>query len=140
LKAATLLRLMAWTKLGSTLKLGPEDLIAIEFANRLRAWTLEGKLTAVWSHVSNELAGGTKNARIRYSIAKALGMITGFADYVILWDSGSAAIEAKSKTGMQTAGQSDFEEWCRARGVPYYLIRSADEGEAILKQLGVLRP
>lgn len=139
MKAATLLRLMRWTTLGGSLKLGPEDLIAIAFAARMRAWTIEGKLTAVWSHVPNEVAGGTKNAGIKYAIANALGMITGCPDYFFLWEGGSAVIEAKSKVGKQTAGQVDFQEWCEARNVPYFLIRSADEGEAILRQLGVLR-
>ncbi|EHK57744.1 hypothetical protein [Allomesorhizobium alhagi] len=136
---AALLRLMTRPFLAPTLKLGPEDRICIEFANRLRAWTLEGRPVAVWSHIGNEIGGGTKNANIRYAIAKALGMITGASDYVFLWPGGSAALEAKAPKGVQTAGQTDFEAWCTARGVPYRIMRSADEGEAILREMGVLK-
>lgn len=130
---------MARPMLSGALKLGPEDRICIEFANRLRAWTIEGKLRAVWTHLGNEVAGGTKNAMIRYAIARALGLISGSADYLFLWDGGCAAIEAKALKGTQQPNQLDFQAWCQARNVPYFLIRSADEGEAILKQLGALR-
>lgn len=133
-----LLRLMARPKLSSALKLGPEDLICVEFANRLRAWTIEGRLSAVWSHVGNEVAGGSKNAMIRYAIARGLGMISGASDYVFLWQGGSGAIEAKAGRNQQQPNQSDFESWCAARNVPYRLMRSADEGEQILRSWGIL--
>lgn len=133
------LRLMIRPSL-SKVRLGPEDVIAIDFANRLREWTLTDKLIAVWTHIPNEVAGGTKNAGLRYAIAKALGMISGAADYVFLWDRGSAAIEMKAPRGTQNQNQSDFQKWCELMGVPYYLARSADEGEGILRNLGVLKP
>lgn len=131
-------RLMFRPALGKV-KLGPEDIISIDFANRLRDWTMTNQLSAVWTHIPNEVAGGTKNAGLRYAIAKALGMISGAADYVFLWSGGSAAIEMKAARGTQSQGQSDFQKWCELMNVPYHLVRSADEGEEILRSLGVLK-
>lgn len=136
---ATLLHLMMPQKLSANLKLGQEDKICIEFANRLRAWTLQRQLIAVWSHIPNELAGGTNNAKIRYAIAKALGMITGTADYLFLWRDGAAALEVKAARGIQSEGQKHFQVWCEMMGVPYFVVYSADEGERTLRNLGILK-
>lgn len=136
---ATLLHLMMPPKLSANLKLGHEDKICIDFANRLRTWTLQRQLMAVWSHIPNELAGGTNNAKIRYAIAKALGMITGTADYLFLWSDGAAALEVKAKRGVQTEEQRHFQVWCGMMGVPYFVVYSADEGESTLRNLGILK-
>lgn len=135
-----------------SLKLGPEDRIGVPFATQLRQWTIEGKLRAVWTHIPNEMggAGGSRHAdekvrrsaarlaQIRYAIAKALGLIPGFSDYVFLWDGGCAALEAKAKDGTQQPEQVDFQKWCADRNVPYFIFRSPEEGYAILRELGVL--
>lgn len=131
-------RLLLPGKLGKV-KLGPEDHITIEFATRLRVWSIERRLRAVWTHIPNEVAGGTKNAKIRYAIAKALGMIPGASDFVFLWAKGSAAIEIKAPKGRQSDNQTDFQTWCDIEGVPYFLAYSADEAETILRNLGVLQ-
>lgn len=137
---AALIRLMHRPKLAPRLKLGPEDVFCIEFADRLRAWTIEGRLDAVWTHVGNEVAGGAKNAQIRYAIARALGMITGATDYMFLWANGSGVLEAKAGRNSLTASQNDFAAWCTARGIRHRVIRSADDGETALKEWGILRP
>lgn len=137
---AFLLRLMQVPKLGRTLKLGPEDLVCIEFSNRLRAWTLEGRLGAVWSHIPNEVGGGRGRAsEIAYAIAKAIGLIPGTPDYFFVWAGGGCVIEAKSKSGRLSDNQKDFAQWCALRGIQHRVIRSADEGEAVLREMGVLR-
>ncbi|MEN5278937.1 hypothetical protein ABE527_18570 [Brucella sp. TWI432] len=133
-----ILRLMLRPTL-SKVKLGPEDVISIDFANRPREWTITRRLIAVWTHIPNEVAGGSKNAGLRYAIAKALGMISGAADYVFLWDGGSAAIEMKAPKGTQSGNQSDFQKWCELMDVPYYVTRSADEAEEKLRTLGILK-
>ena len=134
------------------LKLGPEDKVGVEFATQLRQWTIEGRLRAVWTHIPNEIAGsgGSRHAdekvrktsarlaQIRYAIAKALGLIVGFSDYVFLWDGGCAALEAKSAKGEQRPGQIDFQKWCEDRNVPYRIFTTPQEGYAILRELGVL--
>lgn len=136
---AALVRLMPRPRLGAV-KLGPEDRIGIEFANRLRAWTLEGRLTAVWSHVGNEVGGGRGyKSVIAYTIAKALGLVTGMSDYFFIWPGGGALLELKAAAGRQTEAQRDVEAWCEFVGIPYRVCRSADEGEAILREWGVLK-
>lgn len=135
-----LLRLMVPTGSG-TLRLGPEDRIAREFADRLRAWSLEGRMTALWFHVPNELAGrhNDRRAAIRYGVAKALGLIPGVADYVFLSGTGAWVLEAKAPRGSLTATQKDFRAWCALHGVPHAVMRSADDGERALREWGVLR-
>ena len=132
-----LVRLMSYAPLSGRLRIGPEDSMAIDFATRLRIATLEGRLRAVWLHPAQELAHGHRNG-VAGAISKALGLITGVGDYLFLWDIGSAALEAKSKVGQQTPPQKDFQAWCELNNVPYHVFRTADEGEAILRKLGVL--
>lgn len=132
-------RLMADKKVGG-LKLGPEDRICIDFATRLRVAALEGRLRAIWCHVANEVGGGRgRSSAIAYRVAKALGLIPGAADYFFMWEGGGGVIEFKSETGRQTENQKDFQAWCEYLNVDYRIARSADEGEAILKEWGVLR-
>lgn len=133
-------RLMAWKTFvyrgkGSR----PEQQMCIEFANKLRALELEGKVKCVWTHVPNEI-GYTNNkiAQTIYAAAKAMGMIVGTTDYVFLGSNSSVAMEAKSKTGKQHQGQKDFETWCVSKSVPYEIFRTADEGIEILKKHGMI--
>jgi len=128
---------MLYTPLARGTRLGPEDTMCSDFATRLRVATLEGRLRAVWTHPANELAFSFRKSP-RAAIAKALGLITGATDYLFMWGNGSAALEAKSRLGGLSSDQRDFRTWCAAHGVPHHVFRTADEGEAILQQLGVL--
>lgn len=130
---AALLRLMTYTCLSRTARLGPEDRVCVEFATRLRQWTLEGRLRAVWSHPANELC----KPDAATAVARALGLITGTPDYLFL-GSVSAALEAKAPGAYPNPGQKDFRDWCATHGVPWRVFRSADEGETILRELGIL--
>lgn len=139
-----LIKMMLPPKLGRNLRLGPEDQISIEFANRLRGWTLDGSLQAVWSHVPNELGGSSdkKTARfsqVRYAIAKALGLIPGTSDYIFLAKDRACCIEMKSGTGRQNPSQKDFQSWCEINNVPYAIARSADEAEGKLREWELLK-
>jgi len=55
-----LIRLMQFTGLSRSIKLGPEDSEAYRFAIDLRAAALEGRLLCVFLHPANELAGITR--------------------------------------------------------------------------------
>ena len=135
---------MGYTSLSRSVKLGPEDQAAHCFANDLRVAVLQNRLKAVFCHVPNELAGmvihtkGKARVPVLTAIARALGLITGAADYLFLFDGGSCAIEFKSSTGRLTPPQRDFREWCRLTNVPFHIARSSDEGQAILREYGVL--
>lgn len=132
-------RLMSVPRLGQV-NLGPEDHLAIEFARHLRAWTIDGRLKAVWTHVANELAGGSKNARIRYAIAKNLGLASGISDYIFMWSTGSLALEAKApgKIKTQSNNQKDFAEWCAEHHVPYAVFDSIDLAVNTMIEVGIL--
>lgn len=133
-----LARLMSYTSLSKRLRLGPEDRIAIQFANALRVAALEGRLSAVFSHVPNELIGHTHMSPIN-AVARAAGVIPGSADYWFAWAGGSALLEAKSKDGHLSGNQKDMRSWCEAAGVPYHVFRSVEEGLSILRDMGVYR-
>lgn len=131
---AAILRLMDYRPLSTALRLrcGPEDRVCLEFTANLRAATIEGRLRAVWTHPANELA--TKGPKA--ALARALGLITGTADYLFLWEGGCAALEAKAPGAYPSPIQRDFRDWCRINGVPWFVFRSAEEGEEILRDLG----
>lgn len=132
-----ILRLMQYVPLGRGLKLGPEDIICREFAGALRVAAIEGRLSAVWCHVANELAHGHKTG-VAAAKARAFGMHPGVADYLFLWNGGCLALEAKAPKGVASDRQCDFASWCADKGVPYQIFRSADEGLTILEKHGIL--
>lgn len=139
--AQRILRLMTGRELSSRIRLKPEEILARAFANALRQATIEGRLRCVWTHPANEVAGQqTGLAQIRYAIAKAMGLIDGTADYLLLWSDGSGALEAKVGKNDQQANQVDFEAWCIANGVRYATFTSVEEGLAHLVEWGVLTP
>lgn len=137
---AALLRLMDPGKLSSVAarRMKPEECLSREVAGACRAWTLEGRLEGVWSHVPNELGGGTRNAKIRYAVTKHMGLISGAPDFFFAGRSGAVVIELKSKTGSLSSNQKDFRTWCEGQQVPYRVCRSLDEVEAALKAEGLL--
>lgn len=127
----------------SRVRLTDEDRICIEFADRLREAALMGRLRCTFTHIPHEVGGGTKNAALRYAIAKALGLVTGSADYVFVWKDGGGWIEFKrpatpdAAAGRLTKPQRHFREWCDRHQANWRLAQSANEGFAILKEWGV---
>lgn len=132
-----LLRLMQFRRLNPKVRLGPEDAMCVEFAASLRAASIEGRLRGVWTHPAQELAHGHRSG-VGGAIAKAMGMITGTSDYLLLWDNGAGVLEAKSATGSLTEAQKDWRKWCEAQGVRHAVFRTVDQGEDKLREWGVL--
>lgn len=118
---------------------GPEDRLAIEVANSLRAWSIEGKLLATWTHIPHEVGGGGITAKVRMALAKAMGLIKGSGDYVFVWAAGGGWIELKTDTGSLNPLQKDFRDWCAAREVRWARARSVEEFTATLVEWGALR-
>ena len=133
MSALTLTQLMLREPLSANVRLGPEDRESIAFANRLREWTISGRLKAVWTHPANE-AGYARNGkgRLRMGIAKALGLIPGTPDFMIVGAGWSLLIEMKSDTGRQSPSQRAFQAWAVEIGIIYRVCRSADEAEEVL--------
>ena len=129
-----IIRLMRYTPLSRSLRLGPEDRIAIEFANELRKASLEGRLRCIWMHCPNE----GKRSSAAGAIARALGLIPGTPDYLFMSSKGSFALECKAPGGKQNENQKDFEQWCEAQRVPYQVFYTAAQGLEYCRAYGVL--
>jgi hypothetical protein len=112
---------------------GPEDNVAIEVANYLRAAVLERRLSATWTCIPHEVGAISmkskdfKLAQGRYAKAKAMGLITGSADYVFVWQGGGGWIELKSATGSLSEAQRKFRDWCATTNSNHAVCRTLDE-------------
>jgi hypothetical protein len=141
---ASLMRLMHFKPFRSKVP-GPEEILAMEVANFLRAATLDGRLLGVWTSISNEvgfISGKHRNsghAQMKYAKAIAMGMIVGAPDYVFVWPGGGGFIELKSKTGSLSPAQKDFASWCVANGVNHAVSKSLDQVRSHLISWGALR-
>jgi hypothetical protein len=137
---AWLFRLMQYNGLSPSLcaSLKPEERLSVTFANELRAMTLTGDLRAVWFHPANELVGRTSSGA-RAALARAMGLIPGAGDFILLGDTRNLALEAKIGKGNLSPSQEDFRLWCEATNVPYRVFRTVEEGVAAVREAGLLR-
>lgn len=141
---AKLLRLLDYPAFTGKLR-GPEDALAIEVANYLRAASLEGKLKATWTKIQPEV-GWSENptergrAKTRMAKAKAMGQITGTPDFVIVGETVGGWIELKAKGGSLSDAQKDFSEWCQWINCRHSVCRSLDDVVRTLISWGVLQP
>lgn len=125
-------------------KAGPEDRLAMEVANWLRAMSLEGKLLATWTCIPHEVGAVSRSSaayggqRAKYAKQKAMGLITGSADYVFVWPDGGGWIEAKVKGSYPSPTQRLFAKWCAATNTNYAICRTVDEFSQTLKGWGAL--
>jgi hypothetical protein len=123
---------------------GEEDNLAIAVANYLRAATLEGRLRATWTCIPHEVGAvrpGSKEfnvAQTRYAKAKAMGLITGSADYVFVWQGGGGWIELKAPTGSLKPQQRDFRDWSQQTGSLWAKCKTIHEVINTLEGWGVL--
>jgi len=82
-------------------------------------------------HVPN---GGARSAA-EGGIFKALGVIAGVADILIIPQGGRAHwLEIKSDRGAQSSAQKTFQNVMIALGCPYAVIRSVDEADTVLRR------
>jgi hypothetical protein len=109
-----------------------EQKICVEFANEMRALTLQGKMPYIWYHIANEFL---PSARINYSFQskqKHMGKISGLPDYCFMSAKDSFFIEFKTIRGKQSENQKLFEEWCAMNKVDYFLCHSAKQGISLI--------
>jgi hypothetical protein len=118
------------------MRLGPEDMICIEFANTMRKLTLEGRSQCVWGHIPNE----GKRSYIEGFRIKCLGRIPGAADYFFVKLGDTMFIEFKSLRGAQSPSQKDWEKWCRHYGIKYFVAKSPEKALQLLEAFGFITP
>ena len=124
--------------LTGNVRLGPEESGSVEIANWLREITLNGRLHAMWMHTPNEMAGGTRTAKLRHAKALNMGMIPGWPDYTFFPQGPAVLCEYKVGKGRQNDNQISVQRWAQDTGLHYHLFRSREELEEILIKERVL--
>lgn len=130
-----LIRLLTRGKLPWATRVKPEEEMCISIGNSLRQWSLEGKLSAVWSHVPNE---GKRHIKVA-CIMKAMGLLPGTPDYFFGWATGSGLIEIKVGEGRMSPNQKDYKLWCEHVWVKHAVCRSLGEVYDTLILWGALK-
>ena len=84
--------------------------------------------------VPNEAAGGGRGAMIRMRKLKKMGLRSGVADLVLLLKGGKTVfLEVKTDKGRQSENQKEFEKEIKKLDFDYYIVRSVEDVEEILK-------
>jgi len=81
-----------------------------------------------------EINNNPKNA-IDGARRKAAGMIAGVADTCFLWDGKAYFIEFKAGQGRQRGEQFDWEITILKAGFDYYIIKTLNEFQALIKNI-----
>lgn len=79
---------------------------------------LRGRVFAINNNSENKIKG---------AINKALGVIAGVSDMVMLIPNSVIWIEWKVETGRQSKDQIEFQRLVESLGMKYYIVRSQDE-------------
>lgn len=93
-------------------------------------WNTYPHLRKTLFHVN----GKAKNA-IEGSKFKAIGVVRGISDFVLLLPGETVYIEMKTSVGVQHKEQKEFEMKVRMQGQRYFLIRSFVEFQLLIKKL-----
>lgn len=85
-------------------------------------------------HVQNKARNAIEGNKF-----KAMGVVKGVSDLVLVLPGKVVFIELKTDTGRQSTEQADFQGKCQARGHQYVIIRSFREfQEFILTKINIL--
>ena len=126
-------------KLSNYNSLKEEQRLAVDVANMLRAYSLKGELEGVFMAIPNE----GKRTRFTGAIMKAMGLLPGAPDYVIIGKHGenSLLIELKtsSKASRQSKTQKFFQLWAQLHEIQYHVCRSLEEVRDLLIKNNLLR-
>lgn len=73
---------------------------------------------------------------IRTSHLKAMGLKSGVADLILLFDGGRTVfLEVKTEDGRQSDTQKRFEERVKYMGFDYHIVRSVDDVKIIVDKI-----
>ena len=65
---------------------------------------------------------------------KASGVVKGVSDMVLITLCGTVYLEFKTPTGVQSAEQKDFAAKVRERGSLYFIVRSVEQFQKLIKE------
>ena len=82
-------------------------------------------------HVPN---GGQRNA-IEGAKLKAMGVVAGVADLLLIHKGRLYAIELKTETGVQSKAQKIWQSTVEAVGARYYIVCSLDEFKDVIEHI-----
>lgn len=94
-----------------------------------------GKPGLFWFHPPNE---GRRSPRAG-ARNKAMGVIKGVPDLVLIWRGQAIGIELKAEKGRQTEDQRAVETAWEAAGGAYFIARGYGEAKQVLDAIGCLR-
>lgn len=116
----------------------PEQQLSVEFADELRKLVTNGRLKAVWCHVSNEGQRGALTALL----LKAMGLIPGSPDYWFIWQNKGCLIELKRPDQPLPKAlkdnQAHFQLWAESENVPFYVHNTISGAMESLRREGLL--
>ena len=71
----------------------------------------------------------------RGKVNKFLGVVKGRSDMVLYYLGRAFMIELKTASGKQSAAQVDWESLMRSQGFEYYVIRSLEDFQLLIKKI-----
>lgn len=71
--------------------------------------------------------------RIVGNMKKSAGVVKGVSDLCLIWHNSTVYLELKTQDGVQTAEQKDFMKKVIERGHAYFIIRSFERFQEIIK-------
>ena len=110
-------------------KLGVEDRLQKSIVDWLRLCVPHSVVFAVPNEGRRSFAQQARH--------KALGMLAGVTDLVLVTGQGVFFIEVKGPKGRVSPEQDDFMGWCRSLGHGTAVVRSLDDVRLALKAWGV---
>ena len=66
---------------------------------------------------------------------RALGMISGVSDTILLWGAKAYLIEFKTEIGKQSPSQKDWQVRAESQGFTYFLIRTEQEFRKLIGEI-----
>lgn len=111
------------------MRLGVEDRLQKSIVDWLRLCVPNSVVFAVPNEGKRSFAQQARH--------KALGMLRGVTDLVLVTNRGVFFIEVKGPKGRVSPEQDDFMGWCRSLGHGAAVVRSLDDVRLALKAWGV---
>lgn len=81
-------------------------------------------------HVQNKARNDIEGAKF-----KALGVVGGISDLILVTEGRVVFIELKTGTGVQSKEQRDFQQKVEARGHSYHIVRTETEFRGLVTSL-----